>query len=144
MTDTEVTPKPETPAIVASAVLDAIEAQPDAFSMDNWAYLPEALRLAPEDTPACGSQLCAAGWAAHLTGWTLVCLPEGERAEVTCVDDDGAEYQTLVIIGYAERGEERRLIRDVAAKALGLKPRETFWYADAPTALRRLREIAGR
>ncbi|MFJ4648159.1 hypothetical protein ACIP6Q_32160 [Streptomyces bobili] len=144
MTDTEVTPKPETPAAVASAVLNAIEAQPDVFNMDNWAYLPEALHQAPEDAPACGSQLCAAGWTAHLTGWTLVCLPEGEQAEVTCVDDDGAEYQTLVANGYAERGEERRLICDVAAKALGLRPSETFWYVDAPTALKRLREIAGR
>lgn len=143
MTDTGVTPKPETPAAVASVVLDAIEAQPDALNMDNWAYLPEALRLAPEEAPACGSQLCAAGWTAHLTGWTLVDLPDGEQAEVTGVDEDGDEYETLASV-YAERGEERRLICDVAAKALGLKPNETFWYEDASTALQRLREIAGR
>jgi hypothetical protein len=143
MPDTEVTPKPETPATVASAVLDAIEAQPDAFDMDNWAYLPEALRLAPEEAPACGSQLCAAGWTAHLTGWTLVCLPEGEQTEVTGTDDDGDECVSLASV-YAERGEERRLICDVAAKALGLKPSETFWYVSAPAALKRLREIAGR
>ncbi|MDW8478516.1 hypothetical protein R3L02_42995 [Streptomyces scabiei] len=47
MTDIEVTPKPETPAAVASAVLSAIEAQPNVFNMDHWAYLPEALRLPP-------------------------------------------------------------------------------------------------
>ncbi|MGW0332166.1 hypothetical protein ACWD0J_09900 [Streptomyces sp. NPDC003011] len=76
MTDTEVTPKPETPAAVASAVLDAIEAQPDVFHMDHWAFLAEALRLPPEEAPACGSLLCAAGWTAHLTGWTLVSLPD--------------------------------------------------------------------
>ncbi|MES5824982.1 hypothetical protein [Streptomyces sp. RG80] len=143
MTAIEVTPKPETPAAVASAVLDAIEAQPGVFSMDHWAHLPEALRLAPEEAPACGSQLCAAGWAAHLTGWTLVDLPDEEEVEVTGTDNDGAEYETLASV-YAERGEERRLICDVAAKALGLKPNETFWYDDAPTALQRLREIAGR
>ncbi|WP_328499601.1 hypothetical protein OG828_49315 [Streptomyces sp. NBC_00457] len=143
MTDTEVTKKPETPANVASAVLDAIEAQPNVFSMDHWAYLPEALRLAPEEAPACGSQLCAAGWTARLTGWTLVSLPDEEQTEVTGTDDDGDEYETLASV-YAERGEERRLICDVAAKALGLKPNETFWYVDAPTALKRLREIAGR
>ncbi|MFR0367687.1 hypothetical protein [Streptomyces sp. MCC20] len=143
MTDTEIVPKPETPAAVAAAVLDAIEAQPDVFNMDNWAFLPEALRLAPNEAPACGSQLCAAGWTAHLTGWTLVSLPAEEQVEVTGTDDDGDEYETLASV-YAERGEERRLICDVAAKALGLTPNETFWYVDASTALTRLREIAGR
>lgn len=143
MTDIEGAPKPETPAAVAAAVLDAIEAQPDVFNMDNWAFLAEALRLAPEEAPACGSQLCAAGWTAHLTGWTLVSLPAEEQVEVTGTDDDGDEYETLASV-YAERGEERRLICDVAARALGLKPSETFWYVDASTALKRLREIAGR
>ncbi|MGK5697757.1 hypothetical protein ACSNOJ_33540 [Streptomyces sp. URMC 128] len=143
MTDTEVTPKPETPADVASAVLDAIEAQPDVFNMDHWAWLPVGIRLPPEEAPACGSKLCAAGWAAHVTGWTLVSLPTQEQAEVTGVNDDGDEYEEFTSV-YAERGEERRLICDVAAKALGLKPSETFWYVDAPTALKRLREIAGR
>ncbi|MFD5445941.1 hypothetical protein [Streptomyces tendae] len=143
MTEIEVAPTPETPAAVAAAVLDAIEAQPDVFNMDNWAFLAEALRLAPEEVPACGSQLCAAGWTAHLTGWTLVSLPAEEQVEVTGTDDDGDEYETLASV-YAERGEERRLICDVAARALGLKPSETFWYVDSSTALARLREIAGR
>ncbi|MFD9441919.1 hypothetical protein ACFWBR_27720 [Streptomyces sp. NPDC060006] len=128
---------------MASAVLDAIEAQPSVFSMDHWAYLPEALRLAPEEAPACGSRLCAAGWTARLTGWTLVALPDDQQAEVTALDDDGDEYDELASV-YAERGDERRLIWDVAAQALGLRPSETFWYVDAPTALKRLREIAGR
>jgi hypothetical protein len=143
MTDTEVTPIPTTPAAVASAVLDAIEAQPDVFDMDNWARLPGATRLAPAEAPACGSQLCAAGWTAHVTGWTLVSLPDEEQTEVTGTDDDGDEYETVASV-YAERGEERRLICDVAAKALGLKPSETFWYVSAPTALKTLRQIAGR
>ncbi|MDA5147445.1 hypothetical protein PEM37_38735 [Streptomyces sp. AD681] len=143
MTEIEVALTPETPAAVAAAVLHAIEAQPDVFNMDNWAFLAEALRLAPEEVPACGSQLCAAGWTAHLTGWTLVSLPAEEQVEVTGTDDDGDEYETLASV-YAERGEERRLICDVAARALGLKPSETFWYVDASTALARLREIAGR
>lgn len=143
MTDTEVTPHPGTPADVASAVLDAIEAQPDVFNMDHWAWLPNINSLAPEETPACGSQLCAAGWTARLTGWTLVSLTDDEQTEVTGMDDDGDEYETLASV-YAERGNERRLICDVAAKALDLRPSETFWYVDAPTALKRLREIAGR
>jgi hypothetical protein len=143
MTDTEVTPHPETPAAVASAVLDAIEAQPDVFDMDHWAWLPDFNSLAPEEAPVCGSRLCAAGWTARLTGWTLVSLSGDEQAEVTGVDDDGDEHDTVASV-YAERDNERRLICDVAAKALGLKSNETFWYVDAPTALKRLREIAGR
>ncbi len=71
MTDTEVAPDPKTPADAAARVLDAIEAQPDVFRMDHWAWLADTIRLAPEEAPACGSQLCAAGWAAHVTGWTL-------------------------------------------------------------------------
>ncbi|MFF5303557.1 hypothetical protein ACFY5F_29800 [Streptomyces sp. NPDC013161] len=143
MTTTEDTRQPEGPAEVASAVLDAIEAQPGVFDMENWAQLPDTDRLPPERTPVCGSKLCAAGWTAHLTGWTLVSLPEGERAEVTCLNDDGEEDVRRVSV-YAERGGERRLIGDVAAVALGLKPSETFWYDSAPTALMRLHAIAGR
>jgi len=142
MTDTDVA-KPETPATVAAAVLDAIEAQPDAFNMDHWAFLGEALRLAPEEAPARGSLLCAAAWTARLTGWTLVSLPDEEQVEVTGTDDDGDEYEEFASV-YAERGEERRLIWDVAARALGLKTNETFWHVDPSTALKRLREIAGR
>ncbi|MDQ1041804.1 hypothetical protein [Streptomyces sp. V4I2] len=48
MTDTEATRYPETPAEVASAVLDAIETRPDAFNMDHWAFLPGMISLAPE------------------------------------------------------------------------------------------------
>ncbi|MCQ8836103.1 hypothetical protein [Streptomyces malaysiensis] len=143
MTGTKATPNPETPAEVASAVLDAIEAQPDVFDMDHWAWLPEPTRLAPEEAPACGSQLCAAGWTAHVTGWTLVSLPEGEHTWVTTRDHDGNQCDRPAGL-YAERDGEPRLICDVAAQALGLKRHETFWYADEPTALKRLREIAGR
>ncbi|WP_405576114.1 hypothetical protein [Streptomyces sp. NBC_01092] len=143
MTDAMATPHPATPAEVASAVLDAIETRPDAFNMDHWALLPDMISLAPKKAPACGSQLCAAGWTAHLTGWTLVELPYDQQTEVIALDEDGDEYDTLVSV-YAERGNERRMIGDVAAQALGLRHSETFWYAEAPIALKRLREIAGR
>jgi hypothetical protein len=143
MPDTEATAIPTTPAAVASAVLDAIEARPDAFNMNHWVELPSAILLAPDETPAYGSQMCAAGWAAHLTGWTLVSLPGDEQAEITAMDDDGDEYETLHSV-YAERGDERRRICDVTAQALDLKPNETFWLTGAPTALHRLRAIAGR
>ncbi|WAZ20203.1 hypothetical protein STRCI_001303 [Streptomyces cinnabarinus] len=143
MTATTVTPYPETPAEVARAVLDAIDNQPDAFDMQSWAYLTESIRLAPRAVPNCGTTLCAAGWVAHVTGWTLVDLPEDEEDEVTGRDEDGADVPTTAQC-YAERGDERRLICDVAQDALGLTPAETFWYSPADTALKRLREIAGR
>ncbi|WP_409240504.1 hypothetical protein [Streptomyces sp. PA5.6] len=141
MIDTESSATYETPAAVASAVLDAIEALPDAFNMGQWVSLPGMLRLAPEETPARGSQLCAAAWAAHLTGWTLVSLPYEDWVTYTDADGDKCEALTSV---YAERSGERRLIRDVATEALGLRPHETLWYESAPAALKQLHEIAGR
>ncbi|MFF1566959.1 hypothetical protein ACFVY1_26135 [Streptomyces sp. NPDC058293] len=141
MSDAEVTPKRKTPAELASAVLDAIEAQPDAFNMNDWARLPGYGSLPPEKAPECGSQLCAAAWTAHFDGWTLVSLDQTE-AWVTVVED--GEECVMHATVYAERGDERRLIGEVAAEALGVKPSEAPWYDEAPTALKWLREIAGR
>lgn len=87
--------------------------------------------------------MCAAGWAAHLTGWTLVCLAEDEQHEVTGRDDDGNDAPTRAQV-YARKGNESRLICDVAQDALGLKASETFWYANQQIALKQLSEIAGR
>ncbi|MGC9540195.1 hypothetical protein [Streptomyces sp. UG1] len=140
---TKVTPYPETPAAVAAAALDAIEARPDAFNMLNWAWLPGVTSLAPDETPACGTTLCAAGWAAHVTGWTIVHLQHEHYVDITVREGDGTESSTLGDL-FAQKGDKRRLIGQVAEEALGLKPGETFWYHDAPTALARLREIAGR
>lgn len=134
---------PETPAEVAAAVLDAIEHRPDVFDMHNWVRLPDRDELRPTAEPSCGTKLCAAGWAAHLTGWTLVDLGEEDYADVTVRDDDGTESLITCSV-FAEKGAERRLIDHVAADALDLTPDETFWYGDGPTAIARLQEIAGR
>ncbi|MFI5973557.1 hypothetical protein [Streptomyces sp. NPDC051452] len=140
MTDT-VTKYPATPAAVASAVLDAIEAQPHAFDMEDWVYFPDAGQLPPDAEPECGTTLCAAGWAARAAGWTIVALDDDSRTQVLVRQPDGTD-ETVTVRTFAQKGEERRLIAQVGAEVLGLKPGETFFYADASTALHRLREIA--
>ncbi|MFF3848016.1 hypothetical protein [Streptomyces sp. NPDC002328] len=144
MIDTKVTPYPQTPAEVAAAVLDGIEANEAAFSMHYWVRTPVRSPFTPDDEPACGTTMCAAGWVAHVTGWTLVDLPEdADEVDLTSRDEDGFEYETSAGT-YAQRGGERRLISDVARDALGLREHNTFWNVTGETALRRLREIAGR
>ncbi|WND33988.1 hypothetical protein RI578_06625 [Streptomyces sp. BB1-1-1] len=118
MTETTVTPYPDTPAAVAAAVLDAIEAEPGAFDMSTWFWSSNATSLPPQQTPDCGTTMCAAGWAAHLTGWTL-------RGTVATKD-----------------GQVRE-IEDVARKALGLKT-DSLFYTNADDAIETLRTIAGR
>ncbi|MGW1001768.1 hypothetical protein [Streptomyces sp. NPDC002520] len=112
---------PTTPAEVAAAVLDAIERRRDAFRMNEWFYQPQHRALLPSDEPDCGTTMCIAGWAAHVTGWTL--------------------YNSL----HAIKDGESRLIESVATDALGLdcETNEIFWWP-GDDALSRLREIAGR
>lgn len=143
MTDTTVSPYPSTPADVAAAVLDGISTDTSAFDMRYWARLPVGVPLTPAARPTCGTTLCAAGWVAHVTGWTLVELPEGEDQAVIGRHDDGTEYADYANV-FAEKGDERRFIADVARDALRLANSETFWNAPAETALDRLRAIAGR
>lgn len=134
---------PSTPAEVAAVILDKIEQYPKSFDMDSWFQCGpnDETALPPGAIPACGTTLCAAGWAAHVTGWTLKFDPL--RPEVTARDEHG-EYLTTSEV-YAEKGSERRMIPTVAADALGLTPdRTTFWYAEPDVALERLRAIAGR
>ncbi|MFF2094820.1 hypothetical protein [Streptomyces sp. NPDC058202] len=120
MSDTNVTIR-DTPAQVADAVLDAIEANPAAFDMATW-FWPRGPRrtLLPEQTPECGTTMCIAGWAAHLTGWTL--LSDGLSGSRDGVTED---------------------VADIAAEALGLTMHNIF-YDSADEAIECLREIAGR
>lgn len=129
---------PTTPAEVARAVLDGIATSHKAFDMTYW-YAPGGLyngvgHLAPGETPACGTTLCAAGWAAHVTGWTLVHTEE----DVPLDDVDGGGRNCV----YAEKDGVRRYIDLVAAEALGLRCNETFWYSTKDEALIRLHGIA--
>lgn len=135
MTDTAV---PQTPAQVASAILEGIRSNPEQLNMNTWATLTTE-QLAPHEG-LCGSTLCAAGWAAHVTGWTIVSLPYG-WADVTGHRQDGLEY-TEAVDRYAQRGEERRLIWEVAQEALGLAEQDTFWGVSGEVAIRRLERIA--
>ncbi|MFI1767492.1 hypothetical protein ACH41H_36345 [Streptomyces sp. NPDC020800] len=143
MADTTVTRYPDTPAEVASAVLDAIEQRPDTFAMNDWAWFHDAGELPPNAAPECGTTLCAAGWAAHVSGWTIVCLDADNLAEVRVCEPDGTQRTTQAQV-FAQKGDERRLIPQAAAEALGLKPRESFWYVNEKEAVKRLRAIAKR
>ncbi|MCW8103539.1 hypothetical protein [Streptomyces tauricus] len=110
---------PSTPAEVAAAVLDAIDAHPEAFDMNFWLFKLDGEYLTPETEPTCGTTMCGGGWAAHLTGWTL-----GPRR-------------------HSYKDGEDRLTEEVAAEALGL-PDTALFHGTADALLSRLRAIAGR
>lgn len=128
---------PRTPAEVAGAVLDGIGADPEAFAMESWVDLYGAASL-PPDGDVCGTTMCAAGWAAHVTGWTLVVSWDAVPVVDRWGEDDGESSV------YAEKDGVRRHIDDVAEEVLDLKGNETFWIASEEDAIERLREIAGR
>ncbi|MFE7077117.1 hypothetical protein ACFU96_44235 [Streptomyces sp. NPDC057620] len=141
MTDT--TTEPKTPADVAAAVLDAIEANPDAFSMSDWCRLPGNVPLPPHVIPPRGAALCVAAWAAHLTGWTLV--ESANLVKVTVRLAEGQDVQGHAF-AYAHKGGEDREIASVADVALGLEPGHRLWVttSDPDAAFECLRQIAGR
>lgn len=64
-----------TPAELATEILAAIEREPLAFSMYSWVRADDPEEhpvLLPEESPAsCGTTLCVAGWAMHLSGYKV-------------------------------------------------------------------------
>ncbi|MET8291510.1 hypothetical protein ABZV80_41010 [Streptomyces sp. NPDC005132] len=141
MTDTLNTTAPGTPADVAGAVLDAIEAHPGAFSMRAWCWLPDGAPLPPNVAPPSGSTLCAAAWASHLTGWTLI---DGTTlVKVTSRLKSDVPYEGYAY-NYALKNGEARDIASVADDAPGLEPGHGLWNGDEDAAIERLRQIAGR
>lgn len=135
-----------TPAEVAAAVLDGIENYPGSFDMENWARLTDIDALQPDRAPTCGTAMCVAGWAAHVTGWTLVDAPyndDQDEEPVLITDSQGLTSLEFVTV-YAKKDGVNRLISDVARDALGLTQPQTFWHARPAVALQRLRQIAGR
>ncbi|WP_181785666.1 hypothetical protein [Streptomyces phytophilus] len=112
---------PKTPAEVAGAVLDAVERDPGSFYMGVWTTLAPGERVRLGDD-LCGTAMCAAGWAAFLSGWTVT-------AEET-----------------AEKGDAVFSIKSVGRVALGLSDEEAdeLFYAKDTEVLARLRGIAGR
>ncbi|WP_405657746.1 hypothetical protein [Streptomyces sp. NBC_00079] len=103
MIDHTLAQPPETPAEVAAAILDAIDAQPGALDMWLWTSLAPCQSLAPDQLVG-DITLCVAGWACRVSGWTLVCSDIG--------------------MDYAHKGGPRYNIADVAANALGLSHEE--------------------
>lgn len=131
-----------TPAEVAAAVLAGIADAPESFDMDYWmcGYGGWGDAIEPGDS-LCGTTLCAAGWAAHVTGWTLVVAEQ--RVRIISRDGNGRTRECWTRM-YAEKGGERRTIGEVGRDALGLTDGETFWYEGEWIALARLRDIAGQ
>lgn len=121
MPDTAVPARlPSTPAEVAAAILDMIEQYPRQFDTSTWFYRSGDSVLAPHESAGCGTTMCVAGWAAHLTGWTL-------RGSL------------------AEKGSHVVYIEAAGREALGLDANtdDLFWMS-ADNAIEVLREIAGR
>lgn len=116
------------PAVVARQVLTAALASPYAFNMASW-YLPAGTdperdtypELAPGAEPDCGTTMCAAGWAAHLNGWTL------------------AKW-------HARKDGHTESIERVGTRLLGLTDDQArvLFHASEPAALVLLEEIADR
>jgi hypothetical protein len=112
-----------TPAEVASAALRGIDTDRQSFRMDSWMSSPVGTLL-PETNPAsCGTTLCAAGWVAHVSGWTVMRGGQCHRRR-----PDGS-VQTAFI---------GRVARD----ALGLPEKQTFWYVPDEAAYNILQDIA--
>lgn len=105
---------PDTPAAVAALVLAHITADPDTYDQRGWTRHHQAA------AHPCGSAMCIAGWAAHLTGWDI--------------DIDGT----------ARRNGQYAAVGDVAAAALGLnEPEElAMFHPRNPYAARQLGRIA--
>ncbi|MFE3268873.1 hypothetical protein [Streptomyces sp. NPDC059215] len=141
MTDTLTTTALSTPEAVARAVLDAIQGCPDAFGMHAWCWLPDGAPLPPNVALPSGATLCAAAWAAHLTGWTLV--SGTTLVKVTSRLNSDTLYEGYAY-DYALKSGERCDIASVADDALGLESGHGLWTGEADAALARLREIAGR
>lgn len=117
---------PETPAEVAQATLDAIDAEREAFDMDVWVLFSghnsSYGMLTPEDRPSqCGTLLCLAGFIAHVTGWTI------------------ESYRRVT------KGGEVRDMQSVAISELGIDyntARHLFYEGTEGVAYERLRVIA--
>jgi len=78
----------------------------------------------------CGTTMCAAGWALHLTGWNLRTLKREGFSSIAM-----AENPTT-----GETGD----IKMVAARALGLTSAEAeeLFFTSAPLAIELLRQLA--
>lgn len=96
-------------AELARKILDRIDQQPDNFDMSDWFRRSGGnVTLRPTEEVDCGTTMCLAGWAAHLSGYTLISRT---------VDHADGGLETLVIA--SKDGVERGLT-GVAMKLLGI------------------------
>lgn len=121
---------------LAQRILDQITQHPDNFSMDSWFYRPGNNEELPSDAPVeCGTTMCIAGWAAHLSGWTLVHHIEYEDI---AAEQEGEGGEVIVIA--EKEGEESRDIVLLAKELLGLAQDDLF-YGSNEGALERLQAL---
>lgn len=136
---------PDTPAAIAQAALDGINTHREAFHMRFW-YTPDSAlpggggtavgSLTPDEAPPCGTVLCAAGWIAHVTGWTLV--RTDKLVELT--DPYAGGYQRVHV--FAEKDGVRAHVETVADRLLGVLSNVAPWYDSEEEALDFLRAVA--
>lgn len=115
------------PETLAADILTAIELEPSGFHMRHWANSEFGHLLTPEQSPAaCGTTLCIAGWALHLSGYSL----ETAKGTTHVLAEDG----------------HLSLISDVATELLGLhdyEAEELFWCThNTPLAKEMLKQVA--
>lgn len=118
-------------AVLAQKILDNIAKHPDSFDMDNWFKRDderEVLRATEEIT--CGTTLCVAGWAGHLSGYTLS----------HHLDDTGDVPRMLAL---ASKDGVGRPLTAVAMKLLGLS-NDSLFHTDEDGAREWLGNIAAR
>jgi hypothetical protein len=115
---------PETPAEVAQATLDAIDADNRAFNMDVWVLFgPDRSHgmLVPEDRPSqCGTTLCLAGFVAHATGWTIESFRRVTKGGVVrdmqsvATSELGIDYNTARHLFYTSEEEAYEGLKVIA------------------------------
>jgi hypothetical protein len=132
-------------ARTARKVLEAIEANPEAFYMSAWFSVRDGeVSLAP-DAPVCGTTMCVAGWAAHLNGWTLAIGDDGcsiavlDGLELTVMDAaiqefapaNGAERIWLTDLFSSSTNEQRARAALAYVAEHGTFPPGGVWDDDA-------------
>lgn len=115
-------------ATLARKILDQITTQPQHFDMTEWFDTPGGGTIHPDRPLGCGTTLCIAGWAAHLTGWTLERRTDDSRVDYVARKDD------VTTDGVCD-------IAILARDLLGLA-NDTLFYEGAHVAVPLLQQIA--
>jgi hypothetical protein len=106
------TPNAALAAEIRIAILEHPEHHDQQFYIDGVDLLTPGDSLAEGTRPGCGTTLCVAGFAAHLTGYTIVRLSTDPR------EDTVLAYQ---------RGKDSGFLAGVARTELGLSVVDADW-----------------